>query len=177
MPAVTAHAFIEMLVKDVGKAPGHPNPVACIVLLEERDGDHRLPIWIGQEQAYGIALRLERLHLARPEAYDLTVSMVAALGGRLREVRIDRVSEGTFYATVVLDGPRGAAELDARPSDALNLALTAGTPILADRGTVEAAAVEPEAREVLEQWASGGFAGSRRLLEELFGEPPPPASE
>lgn len=145
------------------------------MLLEERDGQRRLPIWIGQEQALGIALRLERLHLARPAAYDLTVSMVAALGGRLREVRVDRLSEATFYASVVLDGPQGVAELDARPSDALNLALAAGTPIRVDLGMVEAAVVEPEARVVLEQWASGQVAGSRRLLEEVFGQPPPAA--
>ena len=113
MPAATQEAFIDMRVKDVRKALGTPNPDAYVVLLEERGGDRRLPIWIGHEQALGLALRLEGAEVARPLTCDLMASAIAALGGRVRAVRIDRLSEGTFYATVVLEGPEGTAEVDA----------------------------------------------------------------
>jgi len=57
---------------------------------------------------------------------------VAAATARVREVRVTRLAEGTFYAEVILDGPGGEAAVDARPSDALNLALVAGAPIRVD---------------------------------------------
>lgn len=176
MPAATQEAFIDMHVKDVRRPPDAPNPDAYVVLLEERDGGRRLPIWIGREQALGLALRLERAEVTRPLTYDLMVDAVGALGGRVRAVRIDRLSEGTFYATVVLEGPRGTAEVDARPSDALNLALAADAPVQADRATVEvAAAAEPGIRATLEMWDRQDVRGSRAILEQLERPPEPPA--
>jgi uncharacterized protein len=175
MAAVTAQDFIEMRVGDVRGVPGHPNPEACVVLLEERDGDHRMPVFIGREQAVLLAFRLQRVELARPGPYDLAVGAVRALGGRVREVRVDRLDEGTFYATVALDGRQGDAELDARPSDALNLALAAGAPIRVERGTAEAAVAHPDARAALDLFTEGEAGGSRALLEELLRPPPDPA--
>jgi hypothetical protein len=66
--------------------------------------------------------------LPRPLASDLTARLVQALGGNLREVRIDRLTEGTYYAVIVIDGPQGTAEVDARPSDALAPAWSSGRP-------------------------------------------------
>lgn len=173
MPAAAQHELIEMRVRDVHRFADHPNPDAHVVLLEERVGTRRLPIWIGREQAIPIALRLEQVPTPRPSAYDLSLSMLGALGGRLLEVRIDRLSEGTFYATVVLDGPRGATEVDARPSDALNLALAAGAPVRVDRGLVEqVVAAQADARAALEAWPGGEVRGSRAILEELMTPPP-----
>lgn len=170
MPAVTQERFIEMQVRDVRRAPDTPD--CYVVLLQERDGDRRLGIWIGREQALGLALRLERAELGRPGTYDMTANAIRALGGRLREVRIDRLSDKTFHATVVLNGPQGAAEVDARPSDALNLALASEAPIRADRVMVEEVlAVEAGARATLELWEGQAVAGSRAILEELLAPP------
>jgi bifunctional DNase/RNase len=172
MPAVTGQAFIDMRVRDVRKAPDTP-PDCHVVLLEERGGDRRLAIWIGREQAVGLALRLEGLQIARPGPYDLAAGAIEALGGRVREARVDRLSDKTFYATVVVDGPAGVAELDARPSDALNLALTVGAPIRVNRAMVEEVlASEPDARQTLALWQDDQERpGSRALLEELMGPP------
>jgi bifunctional DNase/RNase len=125
MSAVTQQEFIEMRVRDVRKAPNTP-PDCHVVLLQEPEGGRRLVIWIGREQAFWLAWRMQGAEGFRPGTYDMTASAIQALGGQVREVRIDRLAETTFYATVVLDGPRGAAEVDARPSDALCLALTMG---------------------------------------------------
>lgn len=148
MPAVTQQESIDMHVRDVRKAPDTPNRDAHVVLLEERGGDRRLAIWIGREQAIALALRLEGVEVPRPGPYDVTANAIRALGGQVREVRIDRLSDKTFYATIVLNGPPGAAELDARPSDALNLALTVGAPIRVNPDMVDAAlTTEPGARD------------------------------
>jgi len=169
VPTDVRSEYLRMRVADVRRATGHPNPDACIVLLVETEGERRLPIWIGRAEAVPMALRLERAQVARPGAYDLTGGVVRALGGRVREVRVDRLHEGTFHATVVLDGPQGPVELDARPSDALNLALTDDVPIRVDRATAEEGVAHPDARAALERWPAGG---ARALLEELAGPPP-----
>jgi bifunctional DNase/RNase len=131
MPAVTGQRFVDMRVADVVKTPDMPD--CYIALLEERGGERRLLIWIAGSEAISLALRLAGMgRPARPLGADLSAALVEALGGRLVEVRVDRLDGHAFYATVVLDGPRGAAEVDARPSDALNLALAAEVPVRAD---------------------------------------------
>jgi uncharacterized protein len=172
MPELTQQEFIEMRVRDVRKAPDSPNPDAHVMLLEEHEGDRRLAIWIGREQAIGLALRLEGVEIPRPGPYDVTANAIRALGGQVREVRIDRLGDKTFYATIVLDGPPGPAEVDARPSDALNLALTIGAPIRVNQAMVDAVlATEPGARESLELWEDQERSGSQAILDELMRPP------
>jgi bifunctional DNase/RNase len=176
MPAVTQQEFIDMQVRDVRKAPDSPNPDAHVVLLAERGGDRRLAIWIGREQAIGLAWRLEGLDYFRPETYAMTASAIQALGGQVREVRIDRLTDTTFYATIVLDGPSRAAEVDARPSDALNLALATEAPIRADRAMVDAVlATEQGARDTVELWEGQEARGSRAILDALMRPPDQPS--
>lgn len=172
MSAVAQQEFIDMQVRDVRKAPDSPNPDAHVVLLEERGGDRRLAIWIGREEAFWLAWRLEGAEGFRPGTYDMTAGVIRALGGQVREVRIDRLSDTTFYATIVLDGGPGVAEVDARPSDALCLALTAAAPIRADRAMVEAVlATEHGARDAGELWEGQDVPGSRALLDEWMRPP------
>jgi uncharacterized protein len=172
MPAVTQQEFIDMQVRDVRKAPDSPNPDAHVVLLEERGGDRRLAIWIGREQAFWLAWRLQGAEGFRPGTYDMTAAAIQALGGQVGEVRIDRLTDKTFYAAVVLDGPAGAAEVDARPSDALCLALTVGAPIRADRAMVDAAlTTEPGARESLQLWEDQDVPGYQALLDAWMRPP------
>jgi bifunctional DNase/RNase len=64
--------------------------------------------------------------------YQLAANLLGAAGSRLAEVRITRLVEGVFYAVVVVDTPGGVVEVDARPSDALNLAVVCGTPVRID---------------------------------------------
>jgi uncharacterized protein len=175
MPAVTQQEFIDMRVRDVRKASDSPNPDAHVVLLEEPAGDRRLAIWIGREQAFWLAWRLEGADGFRPGTYELAANAIQALGGQVREVRIDRLTDKTFYATLVLDGPSGLAEVDARPSDALCLALTVGAPIRADRAMVdEVLATEQAARDTVELWEGHDGPGSRAILDELMRPPEQP---
>ena len=82
MPAATQHRFVDMRIADVLKVPAPPG--CYIVLLEERDGQRQLLIWIAGAEATSMALRLAGMGLpARPLGWDLTAALVEALGGRL----------------------------------------------------------------------------------------------
>jgi RNA polymerase sigma factor (sigma-70 family) len=96
-----------------------------IVFLED-DGGRRLPIWIGTAEATALAVTLEDVQLPRPGVYQFAAALLEGAGSRLREVRVTELTEATFYAKAVLsDG----TSIDARPSDALTLALLTNAPI------------------------------------------------
>ena len=124
MPSATDRDFLDLRVSDVRRV-GHSGQDHHVVLFQESESGRRLPIWIGHEHALELALRLlgRDSQLPRPIGSDLTARLVQALGGSVREVRIDRLTEGTYYAAIVVQGPQGTTEVDARPSDALALAL------------------------------------------------------
>jgi RNA polymerase sigma factor (sigma-70 family) len=100
-----------------------------VMILAERDGDRSLPIWIGPAEATALALVLESVETPRPFAYKLMAGLVEAAGSRVTEVKITRLLDSVFYACVVVPGPGGPREVDARPSDAVNLAVASGVPI------------------------------------------------
>jgi bifunctional DNase/RNase len=171
MRTATRPRFVEMRIADVLKAPAQPD--CYIVVLEERGGDRRLLIWIGGAEATSMALRLAGTERpARPLGADLGAALVRALGGRLTEIRIDRLDGGTFYATVALEGPQGPAEVDARPSDALNLALVLGAPVRVDGGVLDRAAAEVDRLDLplppMPAPGSTGAPGARAIIEELL---------
>jgi RNA polymerase sigma factor (sigma-70 family) len=100
-----------------------------VMILAERDGDRLLPIWIGPAEASVLALALESVETPRPFPYKLAASLVEAAGSRVTEVRITQLIAPIFYAVVEVQGPAGPREVDARPSDAVNLAVVTGVPI------------------------------------------------
>jgi RNA polymerase sigma factor (sigma-70 family) len=130
MGAPPGEATIEMRVADVLHRPADGERLErFVVVLEEARGGRRLPIWIGPSEGRAIALLLEKTELPRPGAYHLAARAIEAVGGRLGEVRIVRLAEGTFYAEAAMEGPTGSAAIDARPSDCIALALITDAPI------------------------------------------------
>jgi RNA polymerase sigma factor (sigma-70 family) len=101
-----------------------------VMILAERGGERTLPIWIGPAEATVLALGLESAETPRPFPYKLAAGLVEAAGSQVSEVRITRLTDSVFYACVVVPGPDGPREVDARPSDAVNLAVVCGAPIL-----------------------------------------------
>ena len=111
-------------------------PERHIVVLEEVGGERRLPIWIGTPEALSLVAALEEVELPRPGPYHFAQALLQAAGGALREVRVSRLADSVFYATAMLaDG----SVVDARPSDALTLALVTGAPIAVEAAVPEAA--------------------------------------
>jgi bifunctional DNase/RNase len=182
MPTATDRDFLDMQVSDVRRMVSAGRD-CHVVMLQEVGADRRLPIWIGPEAAMEIAFRLlgHGPQFARPHTSDLAVHLVQALGGSLREVRVDRLTETTYYAVVMVDGPQGSIEVDARPSDALMLALIVGVPVRADRAVIEATEPSEEVAEAFAALGNQPAAGAQALLDELAQEaqrpdPPEPAS-
>jgi len=116
---------------------------SLVMILAERDGERTLPIWIGPAEAAILALALESVETPRPFPYKLAVGLVEAAGSRISEVRITRLTDAVFYASVILPGPGGPREVDARPSDAVNLAVACGAPILLNSELFDAADCRP----------------------------------
>ena len=100
-----------------------------VMFLAERDGDRTLHVWIGPAEAKMLAIALESVETPRPFSYKLAAGLVEAAGSRINEVRITRLTDSIFYAVVEVESPAGPREVDARPSDAVNLAVGTGAPI------------------------------------------------
>jgi bifunctional DNase/RNase len=105
--------------------------VAEFVVLDELGGDRHLVIQIGHAEAFALAASLDEMEWGRPMTYQFMAQLVRSLGGRVREVRLDGLVEGAYAATVEVEGPQGAELVDARSSDALNLAALVPAPIFA----------------------------------------------
>ena len=109
-----------------------------IVLLKEVDGDRYLPIWIGAVEATAIAFAQQGIVPARPLTHDLLKDVLEATGNELNEVRITEVKDGVFFATLAF---ASGAEVSARPSDSIALALRTGAEIYATEEILDEAGV------------------------------------
>ena len=161
MTPATAVGYIEMrIAKVVGLAAD--DELFDYVVLEEVAGDRHLAIEIGQPEAFSLAARLGGISWPRPMTYQFVAGLVQALGGRVRQVRIDRVVEETYLATVEVEGPPGMQSVDARPSDALNLAALVQAPIFAAPAVLQ----EAEARRAGDSPTAAPAAGAGRLPDD-----------
>ena len=139
-----------------------------IVLLGERGGDRVLPIWVGPPEGDAIVLYLAGERLPRPLTIDLTARLLEAAGARVDRVTVNRLEENTFYATVRMRSARAVHEIDARPSDALNLALRAGAELFVDDGVFAGSAFTAGDTEAIDRELARPRERSRE--GELAGE-------
>jgi hypothetical protein len=120
------------------------------IVLAERGGERLLPISVGPADGDALVVPLQKIAVPRPGTHDLALSLLGASQARVTAVTVERLTEDVFYSTVAVDSPAGQSAVDARPSDAINLAVRAGAPIyvsptvLATAGGTRA---ELEARE------------------------------
>ena len=126
----TATEWAEVLVSEIRRNQDEDmRRRKHVMVLAERGGDRRLAIWIGPAEATVLALVLESVETPRPFPYKLAAGLVQAAGSRITEVKITQLLDQVYYACVVVQGPDGPREVDARPSDAVNLAMVSGAPI------------------------------------------------
>jgi uncharacterized protein len=116
---------------------------AYAILLKEVDGKKRLPIIIGAFEAQAIALEIEGIKPPRPLTHDLLKQLTDSLGATVLEIIIDELRDNTFYAKIVLEVSGFSQEIDARPSDAIALAVRAQAPIYVSETVMESAAFIP----------------------------------
>ena len=100
-----------------------------------------LPIYIGMPEAISISMALEGRRRSRPQTHDLTLAIIEELGANLLRVVIDRVDGMTFYAKIVMEQDGDVIEMDARPSDAIAIAMKAGVQIYVESPVFIAASI------------------------------------
>ena len=130
--------LVEMVVESVRV---HMLSSRHVVSLKETDRERYLPIWIGPWEASAIAMKLQGLTPDRPLTHDLFASALEGLDARVDRVVISALAEETFHARLFLEQAGRTVEMDARPSDALALAVRAGGRIFASETVLEQAAL------------------------------------
>ena len=114
-----------------------------MVLLEEDDGSRVLPILIPVAAARSIAEQINRITPPRPNTHDLAKRLLDGLDGDVERVIVTELRGGTFYALLVVRSNGRLLEIDARPSDAIAIALRAGAPLFVRESVFEQAGEEP----------------------------------
>jgi bifunctional DNase/RNase len=132
-----------------------------IVVLKDVTSDAVMPIWVGIFEANAIAIEIEKLATPRPMTHDLTRSLMQHLNGELQRIVITEIKDDTFYAVLWLNQGGDQIAIDARPSDAIALALRADCPIYVAEHVMASAKLNPNAgaegptAEQLRNWLEG----------------------
>jgi uncharacterized protein len=127
---------IEMTIKGLMVDPVTNTP---IVILRDKDGQKVLPIWVGIFEANAIALQIENIATPRPMTHDLLRNVIHDLNAEVKKIVVCDLQENTFYALIYLaiDGRGELVAIDARPSDAIALALRTRAPIFVEETVID----------------------------------------
>ena len=136
-----------------------PDPMTNmpIIVLRELHGQRVLPIWVGVSEANAIQMQIEGIQPPRPMTHDLLKTVILELGGQVERIVVCDLKENTFYATLHVRSERGLLAVDARPSDAIALALRTGARIFVEEAVIQNARsveVSPETVDIgrLQKW-------------------------
>jgi bifunctional DNase/RNase len=144
----------EMVIKGLMVDPVTNMP---IVILRDKTGDRVLPIWVGIFEANAIALQIENIATPRPMTHDLLRNVIRDLNGTVDRVVVCDLKETTFYALIYLNVGGESVAVDARPSDAIALALRTQAPIFVEDHVIDSAKTvdfssEPGNSDRLQRW-------------------------
>ncbi len=128
------HVFVEMKVSGLTIDPITNTP---IVILKDLEGKKAVPIWIGIFEASAIATEMEKIKFPRPMTHDLLNDVIKILKGEVTRVEIPDLRNNTFFASIHLFFEGNTIIVDARPSDAIAVALRAGASIFVDEKVIE----------------------------------------
>jgi len=125
---------IEMTIKGLMVDPITNMP---IVILRDKEGQRVLPIWVGIFEANAIALQIENIATPRPMTHDLLRNVIEDLKASVQKVVVCDLQENTFYALIYLSLNGDTLAIDARPSDAIALALRTRAPIFVEDAVID----------------------------------------
>ncbi len=154
----TTEPEVEVRIRGLMMDPSTKMP---IVVLNDLAGEVVLPIWVGLFEANAIALEIEKATTPRPMTHDLLRNAIDGLNARVTRVVVGSLLEDTFHATIWMDHGGEVVALDARPSDAIALALRSDCPIFVSQQVFE------HARRASKGSASLSPQDLRRWLESL----------
>jgi len=112
-----------------------------VVILKEKMAKRYLPIWIGPAEADAIAVKLQGVTVPRPLTHDLLSSVIDSLGATIESIIVSDLKSDTFYASIILNVDGEQVVIDARPSDALALAVRVNAPIYAEDAVLDKAGI------------------------------------
>lgn len=112
-----------------------------VVVLRETDSKRYLPIWIGPFEADAIAMAIQGHEPQRPMTHDLLKAMIGELDGQLNHILVNDIQDNTFFARIVIEQRGRTIEVDARPSDAIALAVRTDVPIYVEAHVLDQAGV------------------------------------
>jgi RNA polymerase sigma factor (sigma-70 family) len=157
MTQADAAGGVAVQVIDVVRRQADGGEPRHVVVLQEVGGGRSLNLWVGRHEAEMLAVHLEALETPRPLTYAFAARLLEASGATLDEVRISRLSDSTYYADAIVSSSGTTRSVDARPSDALNLAVLLGRPVTVEPEVFEAARLDEERHP----WAAAGEAVKR----------------
>ena len=148
---------IEMTIKGLMVDPITNMP---IVILRDKEGQGVLPIWVGIFEANAIALQIENVQTPRPMTHDLLKNIIDDLSAQVERIVVTELKENTFYALIHLRTNGHSIEVDARPSDAIALALRTRSPIFVEEAVIQNARSVESGKESmdlgrLQKWLEG----------------------
>jgi uncharacterized protein len=149
---------IEMTIKGLMIDPITNMP---IIVLRDGEGQRVLPIWVGIFEANAIALQMENVQTPRPMTHDLLKNVIDDLNAAVERIVVCELKDNTFYATIHLRSGVGQVTIDARPSDAIALALRTSSPIYGEETVLQTArsdeSASPGSMDVtrLQKWLEG----------------------
>src|SRR5688572_14480649 len=150
--------MIEVVVSRLGL---DSSTQSYVVILQEKDGQRLLPIWIGQPEAESIVMQMHNVKRPRPLTHDLCKSLIVGLGGQLQKVQISRVEKNTYYAELFIarNGNGDVVQVDARPSDSIAIALRLSAPIFA----ADSLLTDVQVEESTETFDAGALQSEQEL--------------
>lgn len=125
--------FLQMKVSGIALDPFTNSP---IVILKDEANERTLPIWIGFMEASSIAMELEKTPRSRPITHDLVKNLIEKLGFQVSKIEVTDLHNDTFYASMHLKKEGEEYVLDARPSDAIAIAIRTGSPIFVNEEVI-----------------------------------------
>jgi uncharacterized protein len=148
---------IEMTIKGLMIDPITNMP---IIILRDQEGQRVLPIWVGVFEANAIALQIENVQTPRPMTHDLLKNVIDDLRAQVERIVVCELKENTFYARIHMSASGRALEIDARPSDAIALALRTHSPIFVEETVIQSARSVESSKENmdlgrLQKWLEG----------------------
>ncbi len=148
---------IEMKIRGLMVDPSTNMP---IVVLKDVQGETLLPIWVGLYEANAIALEIEKIAAPRPMTHDLLRNFIQGLNGSVQKIVVTELKDDTFFAVVWMEQDGEPVAIDARPSDAIALALRADCPIFVSDQVLQLAKVLPVSNdnasaEEMRRWLEG----------------------
>ncbi|WP_320169472.1 bifunctional nuclease family protein [Maridesulfovibrio sp.] len=125
---------------------------APVLVLKDESTGTVLPIWIGAMEAMAISMVLNEMSFPRPMTHDLLLSTIATFGGKVISVDIVDIEKGTFYAEIIVLKDEETLAIDARPSDAIALAVRADCPVRVAQKVLDAAGTKDAGEIAKNKW-------------------------